>query len=356
MQIRYGRLGGLTALTAVILIPLAAGPLQAGQEVSVIEANAEDSLLGIHLISSTYRDVLKKYGQPNEIQAGGPFLPTPPPDVAAANKGGGMGGPMGGMGKGPMMGGPGGPMSGGMGGPMSGGPMGSGGMGGRGNGPKKPSKNGFPGKDSNGGGAGGMGGPMSGGPMGRGGPMSGGPMGGPGGPSSGGLPGFGPNSGGPMGGPGMGGPMSGGNEGPEAGTGTEEESNPPLKETTWWYHDPQKGTHISFVFNRVGQVIQIGEYAGYNPGKPSKGLERMKGVLVPARGASRRGVTLGMQMRDVIAHYGWSLSGAHDGENVIMRFGGSHRIAFQLVQNRILGITIGYVKSGNSITSASSEE
>jgi hypothetical protein len=217
---------------------------------------------------------------------------------------------------------------------MSGGP----GSGGGGGGKRQTSKNGFPGSGSGGGmggpGSGGMGGPGSGGmggpgSGGMGGPMSGGGMGlpgfGPAGPGSGGsgLPGFGPAA-------------PGGGEGGEMtpGAGTAEEDNPTFKETTWWYHDHQNGLHMAFVFNRVGQIIQIGEYG------PRK-LNSMNKHPVPLAGATRRGLTLGNSMGSVIGRYGWSLDGAHDGANVIMRFGGKNKIAFQVVNNAVLGITIG---------------
>ncbi len=337
MKIRYGRLVGIAAFTAVTA--MASGPLWAGQDVNIVEANSENTLLGMHLLNSTFRDVLKKYGQPSEVQAGGPFAPTPPPGkVAASSGGGGM------MGRG-MMGGSGGGMGMGMRPPGSGmmGGSGGGGMGGMGGGnnQKVPSKNGSPG-DSGGGAGGGMGKPGSGGMRpGMGSPMSGAP-GGMGMPSSGGpgggLPGFGPGL------PSMGGPGEGEGGGPgEMGSGSEEtEDNPPLKETTWWYHDHQTGLHMAFVFNRVGQIIQIGEYG------PKK-LMKMHGVLVPNAGATRRGLVLGNSMGSVIGKYGWSLDGAHSGDNVILRFGHSDRVAFQMVHNAILGITIGVTRSRPAI-------
>jgi hypothetical protein len=345
MKIRYGRLVGIAALTAAAA--LASGPLWAGQDVDIVEANSENTLLGMHLLNSTFRDVLKKYGQPSEIQAGGPFAPTPPPGKAASSSG--MGGMMGGG----MMGIKGGGMMGmrppGSGGGGSGGGMGGApGMGGGGN-KKQTSKNGFPGDN---GGAGGMGGPGSGGGMrpGMGSPMSGGPgsgggmrpgMGSPmsgGGPGSGGgLPGFGPGLPG-MGAPGIEGEGNEGGPG-ELGAGAEStEDNPPVKETTWWYHDHQTGLHMAFVFNRVGQIIQIGEYG------PKK-LQKMHGVLVPNAGATRRGLVLGNSMGSVIGKYGWSLDGAHSADNVILRFGHTDKVAFQMVHNAILGITIGVTRS-----------
>jgi hypothetical protein len=115
-----------------------------------------------------------------------------------------------------------------------------------------------------------------------------------------------------------------------------------VKETTWWYHDQQTGLHIAFVFNRVGQIIQIGEYG------PKK-LQKMHGVLVPNAGATRRGLVLGNSMGAVIGKYGWSLDGAHSADNVILRFGRRDKVAFQMVHNSILGITIGVTRSGPAL-------
>ncbi len=340
MYKNFGRLGGVAALTAVAA--LASSPLLARQgpepEVHIVDPNSEDSLLGIRLTFSTFRDVLKKYGQPTEIQAGGPYSPTPPPgaagngaDAAGGGKGmgpGGPGGPMGPMG----MGGGRGMSSKGMSGPGSAGGAAGGGAAGGGAGSRQTSKNGFPG--SNGGGAGGGGaagaGPMGGGPMmgaGSGGPGRGQGKGGDGGGP--GLPGFGPG--------GPGGPGGDGSEGDTPGTGTEEDPTGPLKETTWWYHDHLKGMHMAFVFNRNGQVIQIGEYG------PRK-MEKFNKVAVPNGGATRKGVALGGSLGTVIGKYGFSLDGAHDAENVIMRFGHGPKIAFQMVNNAVLGITVGVTK------------
>ncbi len=316
MKIHCGRLGGIAALTAVV--SLASGPSFARQEVSISETNAESSLIGIRLETSTYRDVLKKYGQPDEIQAGGPFTPTPPAGAASASSasgGGKMGGGMSpGSGGGKMGGGAGGPSA-----PSMASPGGSGGSAGGGGGSKKtPSKNGFPNSEGGGGSGGG-----SGGGPGSGGPGSGGMT--PG--SGGGLPGFGPSSGG-----------EGSESGAAAGGGSDSsDDNPPLKETTWWYHDHKIGQHIAFVFNRVGQVIQIGEYG-------TKKLTKMKGNIVPLAGATRRGITLGTSMGSVIGKYGWSLDGAHDAANVIMRFGRKDKVAFQVVNNVVLGITVGVTR------------
>ena len=45
-------------------------------------------------------------------------------------------------------------------------------------------------------------------------------------------------------------------------------------------------------------------------------------------------------MTQVLSRYGWSNDGAHEGENVIMRYGAANKVAFQMVKNRVLGITV----------------
>ncbi len=324
MSIRNGRTGSLVALGALVMFTSSA--VLAGQF-----GGSEDHLLGVALRTSTYRDVMKKYGQPDEVQAGGPFLPVPPKDVAAA-AGGAGGGFAGGRGGSPYAGGgaPSAPGSGG-GGARAGGPGG-------GSGKRATSKNGFPGK-SDGGGGGGTGGPAVGGgspgsggyPGGAGGypasPGSSGSPGGspgssgyPGGASSGGkgLPGFnGPGGEGGPGGPGL--PGAGGE-----GSGGSDQGDGPATETTWWYHNKAKGYHMSFLFNKKGQVIQIQEY----------GVSSLHGSK------TRQGIMLGSNMTQVLGRYGWSNDGAHDGENVIMRYGESDKVAFQMVKNKVLGITV----------------
>src|SRR5579871_4526084 len=310
MQNRFGLITGIAVVGLLISLP--GMPTQAGQQQLSAITNPENTLLGIQLLKSNYRDVLRKYGQPSEIQAGGPFLPTPPAGMKQNTTGGfggpgmpGMGGGMPGSGGG--MGMPGGKGMGGPAMPGSGGGMGMPGGGG-GGGKKVPSKNGFPGKN-NGGGGGGMGGPS----------------GYPGGPGSGGRPGFGPGGQG-MGNPGKGGEDEGEGGGGSLGSGQQSE-NQPMYETTFWYHRPLTGEHFAFVFNRKGEVIQVGEY-GSHP-------------LTKINGKTRQGVDLGSSEGTVINKYGFSLDGAHDGDNVIMRYGGTAKIAFQMVNRKVLGITIG---------------
>ncbi|MCW3094474.1 MAG: hypothetical protein JWL77_92 [Chthonomonadaceae bacterium] len=346
MNIRNGRLRTFAVLGT--LTTLAFSTVQAGQV-----GGSENQLVGISLRTSTFRDVLRKYGQPDEVQGGGPFLPNPPKTAAVATGGPSMGGRGGMPGSGGMSGAPGMPGSGG-------GMRGGGG----GNGKRATSRNGFPGQsDGNAGGAPGGGGPGSGGGYpGAGGPGSGGGYpGAPGGRGAGGYPGAGgPGSGGGYpgaGGPGSGGGypggypgapggggkgglpgFSGGDNGPGSGggypgagipgsgetAGSDQAGELPVTEATWWYHNPRKGYHLSFLFNKDGRVIQIQEY----------------GVASLHSGKTRQGIALGSNMTQVLSRYGWSNDGAHDGENVIMRYGDSDKVAFQMVRNRVLGITV----------------
>jgi hypothetical protein len=224
--------------------------------------------------------------------------------------------------------------------------------GGGGGGKRVTSKNGFPGKSGTGsaapGGAGGypaMGG-GSGSPGMSGYPGMGGGLPGFGGsPGMAGYPGMGGGSPG-MASPGMGGypgmgsgspgfsgegaampGMGGGAPGMSGGAaGTEEK---PEYEATWWYHDKKNGLHKSFLFNKDGRVIQVQEYGHDVHHKGSK---------------TRMGVGLGSGFNQVLRTYGWSNDGANDGRNMIMRFGGEEKVAFQLVNNVVVGITIAVVK------------
>ena len=327
MKKSFGRLGGTAAL--IVAATLASGPLMAGQEVELSEhadRYAEDTLLGVHLLTSTFRDVLQKYGQPTEIQAGGPYAPTPPEGASNASAGAAAGGPgLPGMMGGPATGGMGGMMSVKGGGAAPGGGASSGGS-------HAISRDGFTTEGGGGGGA-------AGGPMGPGGGSTGGMMGMMGAKMGGKGGGMGPMSGGGVGLPGFGGGMSAG--GDEGGAPTPGAGNAPtsgaVKETTWWYHDHQKGIHFAFVFNRTGNVIQIGEYG------PRK-FTAFKGRPVPGAGVTKKGIALGSSMGMVLNRYGFSLEGAHSAEKMIMRYGKTDKLAVQLVNNVVLGITIGVTK------------
>jgi hypothetical protein len=279
----------------------------------------EDSLLGVRLLSS-YKTVLQRFGQPAEIQVG----------MAEGNgegEGGATAGAMPGLGGG-FPGGPmgmaggipgssGGPSLPGFGGPGGGRPSG---MPGSGGGPMGMAGGGMPGS----------GGPMGmpgsgGGPMGM--PGRGGPMG-----MAGGMPGSG---GGPMG-------MAGGGGGGAAATNglptLPGSGGGPSQETIWWYKYPQQGLFYAFLLNKQGQVIQIQAH-GYKPDAKAPTARTAKGI------------TLGAPFGSILKNYGWSSDGEHIGEYLVMRYdshervGGGHgRLAFQVMRNQVVGITVGYVK------------
>jgi hypothetical protein len=268
----------------------------------------ETSLLGIHLMAP-FSAVLRRFGQPTEIQVGAPQVsPQAQGNTTGYNAPGNV--PYGGGKEGQgMMGGP---------------PYGMGGAGqyGRGMG-RPPMMGGPPGM----GGPGMMGRPpMMGGPPGMGGPppgMSGAP--GMAGPPPGTLPGY-PGMG-MSGMPGMGMPGMGRAGYGQAGAGNGAEAS---EETTWWYHYPALGLHYSFLFNKDGRVIQIQAY-GYKPA----------GKIVAPRTA--QGITLGTPLGQVIRRYGWSNDGSQDGDYVVLRYGGHDQVAFQSRHNKVIGIVLGVV-------------
>jgi hypothetical protein len=141
-----------------------------------------------------------------------------------------------------------------------------------------------------------------------------------------------PGMGGSAGMPGIGaeGPGMPGMGGPGAAAGGAEANGEQAEyEATWWYHDRTNGLHRSFLFNKDGRVIQVQEY-GYD--KNHKG------------GKTRLGVGLGSSLNQVLRTYGWSNDGSNEGRNMIMRYGGEDKIAFQLVNNVVVGITVAVVK------------
>ena len=81
-----------------------------------------------------------------------------------------------------------------------------------------------------------------------------------------------------------------------------------------------------FLFNKDGRVIQVQEY-GYD--KNHKG------------GKTKKGVALGSNLSNVLRSYGWSNEGTRSGDNLMMRYGRQFRVAFQMVKNTVVGITIG---------------
>ncbi len=299
-MIKKIRPGIVLSLSAVSLAGLLAGPR--AQAAPPLRA-PEDTLLGVKLMSR-FSDVLRKYGQPNEIQVGSPTLPTQSP---AGATGGGTG-----SAAAPSTGGAPG-MSGGYGGygagrPTSGPPPGAGG----GYGAGYAAQYGAGGGGARGGGAGlpgfgNAGGAQSGGP----------PPGASGGYGAGYAAQYGAGGG-------KNGPASAGG-GAQAGNAANGE-NTTSADTTWWYHDFKMGVHKAFLFNKDGRVIQIQEY-GYKGGS-----------------ATRQGIALGSGLGTLIQRYGWSNDGTNDGTNLIMRYGGDRKVAFQLVENRVVGITVAVTK------------
>ncbi len=261
-------------------------------------STGENSFLGIRLYGK-FSDVLRRFGQPSEIQVGDPFISE------VATEGTGATGTAGGSNNGlpgfPNRGG--GPPGGGGGyGPYSGPPSGGGSRGGY-----SPS----------GGGGGGYG-PYSGPPGGGGPPAGYGPPGG-----LGGRPG---------------GPAGGGAGGTGSSQGAQPNAQGEYEESTWWYHIKKKDTkgrllstvHYAFIFNKEGRVIQISLY-GYSS---------------PFR--TRKGVGLSSQLGDVLQNYGSGVDGERTGDNLVMRFdvpkdGVKSKYAFQMSKNRVVGITLAVV-------------
>ncbi len=236
MKTAFGRIAGLALIGSTLL----ASPFA---DAATPLPKPEKSLLGIRLMS-TFKDVLKKFGQPDEIQIGSPAVPEKADlnagQVASTPSGfGGMAAPGGGM------------------------------MGGRGA----------------------MGGPR-------------------------------------MGGGSMGVMMPGASGGGMSGGATTDE---PTGESTWWYHVKGKkgqnvGLHYSFLFNKEGKVIQIQQY-GYTGG-----------------GKTLQGVGLGSSLGQVLGKYGMSNEGNRAGEMAQMIYGGGEQVVFQLLRNRVIGVTLAVTK------------
>ncbi len=291
MSIRHGLKSGLMALGAVTLLGVG------GSSVLAQTTTTRQSLLGIRLYDS-YTTVLKKYGPPKSVRAGGDVTA---PDVlnkgtgapGLASAGGGMG-MMGGM------------MGGGMPG-MGGPPAGIGGM--------------MASMGGRGGGMPGMGGPPAGAAGMMAATMSG---------RGGGLPGF---SSGKRGGDDESGAPAVGTASVGGTASAQEEQDP--GEAYWWYTfkkpDPRNKERLlvyyyGFLFNRDGKVIQIQEY-GYAGGSPTS-----------------KGVGLGDTMNRLLRVYGWSNDGEQAGTKMTFRYGVKEKTAFQIVKDQVIGITLAAVK------------
>ena len=177
-------------------------------------------------------------------------------------------------------------------------------------------------------------------------PRSGG-MGAPG--RMGGMPGMmgtggmGPGMPGMMGGPGGSGGMGPGMPGMMGGSGASsgasaQETDP--GEVTWWYHYPEQGIHYAFLMNKKGNVIQIQQY-GWDASKAVK----VKGKMIHVKNRTRQGIGLGSTFAQILTKYNFSTDGERTGDNMVMRYGNETSIlAFQLVNNKVAGITLGYKK------------
>jgi hypothetical protein len=305
MQTRNLRAYGIVAaglLTALTTSGISAQTPETPETPETPKGHPELSLLGIRLLG-TFSDVLRKFGQPNEIQPGEPVVTGQGQGTAAPGMmGGGRPGGYPGMSGGPGMMGGGRPGMTGSPGSMGGRP----GLPGMSGGP--PGMSGYPGMMGGGGRPG----------------MSGSPG------SMGGYPGMGGGRPGMSGSPGsMGGyPGMGGANGANGANNNADSTD--AGETTWWYHFPQKGLHYSFLFNKEGRVIQIQAYGS----KPDPKL------VVPR---TAQGITLGSDLGQIIKRYGWSNDGEHDGDYVVLRYGVRNRVAFQTRRNKVLGIVLGRV-------------
>ncbi len=248
---------------------------------TVKKASAENGLVGIHLYD-TGMTLLKKYGNPIDIQGvniGG----------TTAGPGSGFGGPMGGpMGPGGMRGA--GPM-----GPM--GPMGQGGGGG-----SAPAINELRNDPETinyapptaGASAGGGGGAPPAGPSGPGGMSAPGAMGGSGMP---GMPGGG-----------MGPGMPGGSGG---GAGMSSGFSGRTVFTRWVYNRPQ--SRYAFILDKFNRVVQI-ETIGMADGKVR----------------TARGIGFGAQFKQIIAAYGAPDAYEISGNSLVIRYLVKHKVAFRL--------------------------
>lgn len=273
----------------------------------------ERVLAGIRLNSSA-KDVLRKFGNPNQIVIGDVGMRVPQQGGQGGAPGGMMGGPPGGMGMGGppagMMGRGGGPIMGGPGGNLPGGPN-------KGAGASMSATGG--GMSSGGMSAGGMGGGMMGGgpPSGF---MGGGP---PSGMMGGGMSGSGPMGGGMMGGDldGMGGGMMGGGVGP---FGRNTSTTARQQEVTWIYNrkfkDVKGNTNVvsyEFLIGPGGRVSQI-RVLGYY----SKGTR------------TQRGVVLGSSYKDLVRLYGYPEEHILANGVLITSYKNKAHAQFQLIQSK----------------------
>ncbi len=263
------------------------------------QVNIEKGLLGIRILQ-TYRDVYRKFGQPDRVYRTDQVVDLVEALDAKGNPTGGIRGldlnaaqtaqnNRGGMPGYPGLGGR------GMGGPPfgAGGPGGYPGMGGRGMGGPP----GYPG--------------MSGAPFGGGRPA--------------GLPGAGGAPFGAGGYPGMGGNNGIGSR----RTGQAATGGPGGEETfrdsggyVWAYFNPKQELVYTFIFNNDGRVEIISEYG-------RSGGDR-----------TQKGIGLGTSAQAVYNAYGWPSSTEQNGRYFSLFYGPTHHVQVTLLNNKVVGVSV----------------
>lgn len=238
-------------------------------------SKGENAFLGVKLFSK-FSDVLRKFGQPSEIQVGEAYISEMATEGTGAAPAGG--GNTGGL---PGFGAPGGYSPPGGGGGRQGGP---------------PSGYGPPGGYSPPGGGGG-----------------GGRQGGP--PS-----GYGP--------PGGYSPPGGGGGGADAGGGGLNGANAQQDNTfkasggyLWVYVYPDKRASV-FLFNKDGRceaILQLGRFNGQ---------------------ATSRGITLGSPIADVYRTYGWPESSEYSPVSISLYYNDKYHLQVEVLNNKVVGLLV----------------
>ncbi len=122
--------------------------------------------------------------------------------------------------------------------------------------------------------------------------------------------------------PGFGGPSLGG---PVAEAPHQQTSKPMGREVTWIYRFAKNKT-LEFIIDAEGRVLQIAAYGVEWPGlRTSKGTH------------------LGSTYKEVILAYGFPETHERAGIEMVLKYANSHRVAFTLVGNQVVGITIAFM-------------
>ncbi len=156
-------------------------------------------------------------------------------------------------------------------------------------------------------------------------------------PGGGGGPAMGPMNGSPFGmetpPPGMGTPI----ETPPPGMGMQpppgfgpnmgmpQQTQAGGREVIWVYNFAKNKT-LEFILDSKGLVLQIAAF-----GVEWSGMKTAKGI------------TLGDTYKEVILAYGFPESHSISGINMVLRYANSDRVAFTLVGNQVVGITIAFM-------------